>query len=412
MKAEVKDVITEGSSYCYLVSIKLSDYIKNLPDNYMNYEVQREIVNNTYLDNLIQTIIDNRHIPLMVLVAENSDLKPINKIIDLGAFKVLDGLQRTYRLKVIYDTIALAADELAVNPDITDVGRLQLSRQFNVKLALINSSVLILEKLLAYVKRQEVSVSESLNKLYDRRQWFELWVGLEPREEVNKMLILNAGHKAVKNQHQLELLFSNMLPLFKQLGFKGFTVIREKEVPSITYSKNRIPGQFHFSHLITAILSFNAGKPITNNVNLIQKTQAEDFDDSIFDHLINYNFFYQFIGTLMGLDKKLTARYDGAAVKWLGRETSLTGLFAACGKYAQEHEISSVESLQILEKKIGDHPDVLRLDTFEIVRNSMDLAKINIGSVNKRAVFLATNDILNDITTAADWLAYFKKEQW
>lgn len=409
MKAEVKDKITEGSAFCYLVSVRLSEYIGNLPDDYMNYDVQREIVNNSYLDNLIQTIIDKRHVPLMVLVAEDENLRPENDIIKVGSFKVLDGLQRTYRLKVIGDTISLAIEALATDPGIGDLNRLALSKQFKAKLGAINSSVLILEKLLFFAKKQTDLGINALRKLYDRPQWFELWVGLTPPDEVNKMLILNAGHKAVKNQHQLELLFSNVLPLFKKTRFENFEVKREKEISSISYSKNRIPGQFHFSHLITAILSFDSGKPITNNVNLIQKAQTEDFDDSIFDKLINYEFIDYFISTLMALDKKLTARYNDVAVKWLGRETSLTGLFAACGKYAQEHGGHAAEALNTLETKIGDQPDVLRLNEFEDVRNSLDLAKVNIGTVNKRAVFLATDDILNDRTDGANWQLYFNK---
>lgn len=411
MKAEIKDQILEGNATCYLVRAKLTDYIASLPANYRNYEVQREIVNNTYLDNLILTIIEKRHIPLMVLVAEDPGLKPEDEMISISSFKVLDGLQRTYRLKVIADTINLAADGLNTNNDLINFSRMQLSREFKEKLAEIQSSVLLLEKLLGYLKRWPAADSGHLWELYDRWQWFELWVGLEPRDEVNKMLILNAGHKAVKNQHQLELLFSNMLPLFKNANLKGFEVIREKEVSSTSYSKNRMPGQFHFSHLITAILSFYSGKPITNNVNLIQKAQAEDFDNSIFENLINYDFIYQFIETLMYVDERLTQQYYGVAVKWLGRETSLTGLFAACGKYGQEKKLSSVSALQMLSRKVGDNPSALRLDLFEDERNSLDLAKINIGTVNKRAVFLATSDILNDLTAAASWPAYFKNER-
>ena len=134
MKAEVKDKITEGSAFCYLVSVRLSEYIGNLPDDYMNYDVQREIVNNSYLDNLIQTIIDKRHVPLMVLVAEDDNLKPENDIINVGSFKVLDGLQRTYRLKVIGDTISLAIEALTTDPGLSDLTRLALSKQFKGKL--------------------------------------------------------------------------------------------------------------------------------------------------------------------------------------------------------------------------------------------------------------------------------------
>lgn len=409
MNAEVIDEVKEGGAVCYLIRAKLTDYITSLPSDYREYEVQREIVNNSYLDNLIQTIIEGRHIPQMVLVAEDSKLHPNRGVITTGAFKVLDGLQRTYRLKVIYDTIYFAMNEAEKSPEILDLVRNQLSRLYRIQLTDIKSSAILLEKLLSFVKLKANRNPKLLLNLLDRWQWFELWVGLEPAEEVNKMLILNAGHKAVKNQHQLELLFSNILPLFKNAKHAGFEVIREREVSSISYSKNRIAGQFHFSHLITSVLSFNAGNPITNNVNLIQKAQAEDFDDAIFEKLISYSFIDQFIDVLMLLDSKLTSEYGDAAIRWLGRETSLTGMFAASGKFMKLRNISAEKALNELGQKIGENPTSLNLSNFEDMRNSLDLAKVNIGNVNKKAVFDAIFDLLAGNIDYILWNGYFNK---
>lgn len=410
MNAEVIDEVKEGTAICYLIRAKLTDYITSLPSDYRDYEVQREIVSNSYLDNLIQTILERRHIPQMVLVAEDSALQPEGGKISTGAFKVLDGLQRTYRLKVIYDTILLAIKETSMTQDILGFGKNQLSRLYRNQLSEIKSSALLLEKLLTYVKIKADNDPQALLGLLNRWQWFEIWVGLEPADEVNKMLILNAGHKAVKNQHQLELLFSNILPLFKNTKHAGFEVKRERDISSISYSKNRVSGQFHFSQLITSVLSFNAGNPITNNVNLIQKAQAEDFDDSIFEKLINYDFIDRFIDTLMLLDKKLTAEYGDLAIRWIGRETSLTGLFAASGKHMKENSISAAAALEEIVDKIAGNASSLNLRNFEEMRNSVDLAKVNVGNVNKKAVFEAVHDILAGKTNYIQWSSYFKKE--
>jgi len=409
MNAEVIDEVKEGRAICYLIRSKLTDYITSLPGDYRDYEVQREIVNNSYLDNLIQTILEGRHIPQMVLVAENSKLRPDNGTIAIGAFKVLDGLQRTYRLKVIYDTILFAIEEAEKSIDIFGFSRNQLSRLYRNQLSSIKSSAVLLEKLLTYVKVKTNNDPKLLLDLLDRWQWFELWVGLEPADEVNKMLILNAGHKAVKNQHQLELLFSNILPLFKNTKHAGFEVKREREISSIAYSKNRISGQFHFSHLITSVLSFNAGSPITNNVNLIQKAQADDFDDTIFEKLISYDFIDRFIDSLMLLDNKLTTEFGDAAIRWLGRETSLTGLYAASGKFMKENSVSAAAALDEMGTKIAGNPSSLNLSNFEEMRNSVDLAKVNVGNVNKKAVSEAVFDLLSGKTNHIQWDTYFRK---
>lgn len=409
MNAEIIDEVKEGKAICYLIKAKLIDYITSLPGDYRDYEVQREIVSNSYLDNLIQTILEGRHIPQMVLVAEAGILEPKNNVIVTGSFKVLDGLQRTYRLKVIYDTILLAIEETNKSQEILGLSRNQLSKLYRSRLSEIKSSAILLEKLLLHVKLKADHNPETLLNLLDRWQWFELWVGLEPPDEVNKMLILNAGHKAVKNQHQLELLFSNILPLFNNTKYIGFEVKRERDISSISYSKNRIPGQFHFSQLITSVLSFNAGTPITNNVNLIQKAQAEDFDDTIFEKLISYDFIDKFIETLMLIDNKLTAEYGDLAIRWLGRTTSLTGMFAAAGKFMKVREITAFQSLNEMSQKISQNPSFLDLASFEKMRNSVELAKVNIGNVNKKAVFDAIFDLLTEKTTNIRWNEYFNK---
>ncbi|RZL69056.1 MAG: hypothetical protein EOO93_02645 [Pedobacter sp.] len=410
MNSEVIDKLVEGNATCFLIKAKLADYIKSLPEDYRSYEIQREIVNNTYLDNLIQTILDSKHIPQMVLVADSENLIPNSGVLNTGTFKILDGLQRTFRLKVIYDTISLAVVEIEKSSDILSLSRIHLSKYYKEKLDKINSTSSLLYKVFGYYKSHQILKAEHLFELFDRWQWFELWVNLEPKDQVNKMLVLNAGHKAVKTQHQLELLFNNLIPLFKKLDLNGFELIREKEVTTISFSKRRVEGQFHFSHLINAILSFNAGKPLTNNVILVQKTQSEEFDDALFDKLIHYEFLYKFIKCLLYLDSKISKIYGDLGIKWLGRDTTLTGIFAAAGNYAELSNLSSEEALENLERKIGDNPGVLRLDEFEFKRNSLDLAKVNIGSVNKRAIFRATNDILTNQIVALNWDQYFSKE--
>src|SRR5690554_6174009 len=107
MKAKILDKFNDEDSTCYLSSINLEDYISGLPDNYKSYEVQREIVNNSYLDNLISTIINHNHIPPIVLVVDEENYELQNSSLKISEFKILDGLQRTFRLKMIYDTIKL-----------------------------------------------------------------------------------------------------------------------------------------------------------------------------------------------------------------------------------------------------------------------------------------------------------------
>ncbi|MBL7858929.1 MAG: hypothetical protein JNM57_14660 [Cyclobacteriaceae bacterium] len=411
MKGIVLDKITEGSGACYLVKIKLRDYIESLPEDYKDYEVQREIVANVYLDNLIQTVLEEKHIPSLVLVSESENFQITGSNFEVSNFKILDGLQRTFRLKSIFETIRLLINEYPNNPGILNLSKIQLSKLYKSQLENFGGSSIQLGKVVETVKSGKKSIQD-LDSLFDKYQWFEIWTGLSEKSEVEKMLVLNAGHKPVKTKHQLELLFRNIIPILQKRNYKEFSVKREKEISSTNFSKQRVVGQFHFSSLITALLSFSEGRPLTSNIDLIQKKQSDYFDDKIFDELLKYEFLDEFINTLLSFDKALFQHYGNEGTKWFGRETTLVGFFAAAGKLSQENESTLPQnSLELLKEKLLGNPDILALDVFERVRNSQDLAKINIGTINKRAVYNGIYDILTGRSKSIVWEKYFKNEE-
>lgn len=406
MKATILSKFEENQSTCFLVNISLEEYISGLPKDYKSYEVQREIVKNTYLDNLVMTIINHQHIPPIVLVVEDENIKIKDDYLEISEYKILDGLQRTFRLKIIFDTIKILTSLWdKESASLIDMNRLTLSKKFKEQLSEIDGDSLILYRLKEFAKEKGKS---ELENLFKRNQWFEVWHGLSSDKEVEKMLILNAGHKPVKTKHQLELLFRNILPILQKVDFPTFNLVREKDVSSIQYSKDRTPGQFHFSHIITAILSLNEGKPQTTNTNLIQKSQTDSFNDEVFDKFLNLDFLKDFIKSLLEIDTAVTQRYQEKGVKWMGRETSLAGMFAATGKLIHEKNIAPREAIAILRDKIVENPNLLNLDQFEEQRNSLDLAKINIGNVNKTAVYDGIYSILIESSQSINWAVSFK----
>ncbi|MGC4100190.1 hypothetical protein [Ferruginibacter sp.] len=223
------------------------------------------------------------------------------------------------------------------------------------------------------------------------------------------MLVLNAGHKPVKIKHQLELLFRNLLPIFKKIKLDDFKLIREKETSSISYSKNRVFGEFHFSHLITSIISFKIGEPVTTNTDLIKDIQTKELDINEYKEFFTYDFFIEFIKFLLMLDKYLQRNYEIDGIRWVGRETALDGLFAALGKYSQEQKISPLKTLQTFENLIKQNNKLFNLGEYEKERNNLELSKINIGNVNKRSVFNAMYDVLSQRVKVINWKNYFNK---
>ncbi len=411
MKSPILDEIYEGTSNCYLSKITLKDYINSLPEGYKEYEIQREIVKNTYLDNLIDTVLENKHIPPIVLVVDegNYSVSKNKKELHIKEFKIIDGLQRTFRLKLIWDTMQFFIAQMHKDKEILGLNRIQLSRKYSNDLEKINSNSKILNSIIKFYSENIHPDSEQqIKKCFENNQWFEVWTNLTPEEEVKKMLILNAGHKPVKTKHQLELLFRSLIPIVKKVDLVDFVLIREKEMSSITYSKQRKYGQFHFSHLITSVLSLDEGKPVTTNVNLVHRTQESDFEFERFEKYFNYDFLHLLISSLLRLDKSLTKQYKKLGIQWVGREVSLVGLFAALGKYAQENTLKPVSSLEYFKTEIIDNPACLNLEEFEIIRNKLNLSKVNIGTANKNAVYNGIFDILTGVKTVVNWSNYFK----
>ena len=409
MEGEVIDIFQEKSGRCYLSKIALKDYVTGLPENYKDYDVQREIVKNTYLDDLITTVLDKNHIPHIVLIVDDGDYSVRKNKITVSYFKILDGLQRTYRLKTILDTLYLFKKEIDNSKNIFDLTRLDISKQYKDRLEKINSNSSILYKIIEHFKNLKDIIKE-YESILAISHWFEVWTGLTPEAEVTKMLILNAGHKPVKTKHQIELLFINIIPVVKKINFPEFTLLREKEVTSLKFSKDRSLGEFHFSTLITSILSLSQGKPLTSNVDLIQKTQGDYFEDSIFEEFLSFKFLKQFIDTILSIDKSLSDEYkkDRIGLRWMGRETSLVGMFAAAGRLVTEKNLTPSTAILMLKTTILKKPSLLALYEFEKERNSLDLAKINIGNINKKAVYNGIYEILQGKSNKINWSNYFK----
>lgn len=414
--------IEKGNKICHLCTFTLKEYMENLPNDFMNYNIQRGIISNIYLDNLVETVLKNAHIPPITLVktVENSQrliTNPSNTI-DISNFRILDGLQRTYRLKVIWDTILFLEENM--DESIFHLSKYQISRKYNESLREINSSTSLLIKLISFCDEEENSIEE-LKKCYDIKQWFEVWTNLSPEDEIEKMLILNAGHKQMSLQHQLELLFLNLLPMLNNFGKQideDFKLFREKEITSATYSKRRKKGQFYFPHLISATLSFIEKDVITTNTNLIKKMQEVDSTYKEMKNYINYNFLEELVKFLVKLDEFLFSRYGEDGVKWISRETVMIGLFGALGKYSTckkngEPPEKVLEEFLFLLTTSDRNQDFLNIVMYNECRASIDLGSVNIGYITKNAIFRGIYELLyNQFCEPINWNIWFKGDNY
>jgi hypothetical protein len=407
MIAHILDQRDEGSSVCFLARLSLEDYIAALPETYKAYDVQREIVSNVYLDHLVNTVLDKRHIPPIVLVVDAGGFSKDASELKIESFKILDGLQRTYRLRSIRETIryALNAEQSKLN-EFLSWSKFKFSRHFSEDLRGIESNTDVLRSIFEAISKH--GPDNVLETYTQNNQWFEIWTGLTPEEEVRKMLTLNAGHKPVKTRHQLELLFMNLLPVLRADVGSTFQLVREKEVGATQFSKDRTCGSFHFAHIITALLSLYSGKPIAPTTDLIQGIQNDGNVDE-YSEFMQPEFLRLFVDVIVKLDQVISEAYGDVGTRWMGREVSLAGLFAGVGAVALERNIPREQVLDSLQEIITRTPKMLNLEEFEAERNSVELSKVNIGNINRNAVLRATETILKDNgNTPINWRDFFK----
>jgi hypothetical protein len=400
MKFKILDRKNENGSVCYLCKLPLREYVSNLPQTYKEFEVQRGIVSNKYLDRLAESIAEKKHIPAIVLVSDELNISDDESYLEVRDFDILDGLQRTHRFKVIYDSLLLLKSTY-VSGNFTSISK--FSRKYSSELKRIDSSSKLLRILEKY---NPASLADPLDFFDGNDIWVEVWTGLEKKDQVKKMLLLNAGHKSVNIKHQLELLFLGTRLKLEDLLDGDVDIIREKEISSIQYSKNRKINTYHFSHIISSLVALSAGGLVNTNSDFVSNLQAGEVDSVDLIDGFDIALLTEFMRFLSALDHALENEYKEVGVKWIGREVVLVGLFGAIGNYAKEEGCEINTLLNELTGDVVNLSKLLKLKGFEGARNRVQLNKVNIGNVNRKAVFECVHAIITKAPVES-WSVYF-----
>ena len=394
----------DGNIVCYLCGCSLKQYIEKIPKNYQDNIIQRGIVKNKYLDRLVGTIVSNDNIPTITLVSDNLEIENGGKLLKLTEYRILDGLQRTYRLIEIWKGMVLF-DSIHDKSSLIEMNKLRVSKEYAGRLMEEGSTLDVFMALI-----NEYKYKGSIDRYWDYYnrgvQWFEIWENLSPKQETEKMLILNAGHKEVDIGHQIELLFINLLPKLNEICVSrgGIGIIRNREKDGMQYSKNRRKGEFYFPHIISALISYESRKPIVVNRDLVNRLQQDDYIETSDE--IDYEYLEKVISFLLELDEKLYIYFGDEGTKWLAKETVLDGLFGALGKAGEGKELYDVFNEFI------SHVELLNISDFEYTKNnSVEINKVNLGSKTKSAIYNAVLDLLDGKIRTVEWKKYFGGEK-
>ncbi len=395
----LKDMDLQNGKKWYLAVCNLLEYLESLKDEFFNYDIQRRIVKNSYLDKLWTTIYSGDPLPSITLTAnvkEDIDNSSVDE------FEILDGLQRSFRLWAIK-----YLDDLLKRMNTQDVSVLiEAMREDENGKRLLDSKVInrsILRKLLT---NDKINI-ENLMKCYAKQDIvLNVWSGLNDEEIINKMLTLNAGQRSVSSTHQFELMF---LHYFKKLEVpRGVQIIRERDEEYFSVkNKERKCGQILMSSIIIAIQSLIERKPVR-----IQTVNALRINDSVVEES-SASFFTKdnleaFINRLLELDEKF---YNVQIGSWIMKDTTLSGLFAAIGAvYNQEWTYNVPSMLDFIHNKITVLNDKnINYNEFQGAYNNLSSVTVNIGNAVRKAVYIYFKNLF--LNKPMSWQEAFNRNE-
>jgi hypothetical protein len=394
----------------YLCKGNLLEYLSNLKKDFYEFAIQRRIVKNQYLDSLYNTIKSGDPIPVLTLTFSGASLpnKSGTSELNMSNVEILDGLQRTFRLWA-YKTLSEKYSGEKDKEIVSFARKLKDMNPLLFESGVINTSLI----------RKMVADNEILNianafESFDI--YFIVWAGLTEKEVVQKMLVLNAGQKAVSTTHQFELLFLHFFDQIKKSNIE-IKLFREKDnLASEIKNGRRKPGYFMFSSFIVGLQSFVEQKPLrVSTEDPIGIGSEEESDPILYDLVFNIEYLNVFISLLVSLDNTIFEKEGTPGLEWFVKETTLAGVLAAVGSSIKFREIrtaaelkdQSIEAFAKLEKAVrtkGFKVEIYRMEFANISSRA-----INFGTFIRKTTMEYTTTLLSN--ELPDWHDLFIKTQ-
>ena len=389
----------ENESNCYLCEGNLKEYLENLSSKYDDYDIQRGLVNNFFLEKLANTLKNKTFIPPIILVLSKTldqDKKDKELIVQKGDFNILDGLQRTMRLKKLYEATKFIDKYPEIKELTSNIKKRKFFRENNKNEFSTEADFII-----------KVIDNDLTLKEFDRNQWFEIWENLDKAKQIEKMILFNAGHKSMDIKHQLELIFLNSVDLdkYKEQCTKDFIenkceketiyIIHSKEISTRSFYNKKRKKDIHFTLLIDSIIALEKKKPFKIDQKSIVDFQEKYEEYKIIQRIVsNEKNIETLIQFFCFLDEIFCNEYNEKGLEFLGRESVIIGLFSAIGNFIKVDNFE--ESLEDIKNKIKNKISNYNLNKFEEMKKNVDITAFNIGDIMKDTVYYLTLATLED----------------
>jgi len=393
-KLKILSNYSEKDAICYFSEANLYEYLENLDEKYDEYDIQRGIVNNHFLEKLANTLKNKEFIPAIILVS-NKNIEVNNSrefFIEKGKFKILDGLQRTMRLKKLLEATKFIEKFRADIKDLSSIKLRKFFREENKKLGFKTEADYIIKAI-----KNNLSIED-----FNRVQWFEIWNNLDREQQIHKMILFNAGHKSMDIKHQLELIFLNAIELekydkcdydneIKRCEKEEVCLIHSKNISTRSFYNKKRKNDIHFTLLIDAIIALEYKKPFKIDQKSILNFQESYEEYEIIQKIVSKHI-EKLIELFSFLDNLFCRYYDEKGLELLGRESVIIGLFAAIGNYISINDFDS--SIEDIKNKLSNNIKFFDLNEFEQMKRNVDVTSFNIGDIMKETVYYLTLQIL------------------
>ncbi|MEI7513340.1 MAG: hypothetical protein WCJ74_01830 [bacterium] len=375
----------------------LAEYLESLKKDFYNFSIQRKIVKNQYLDTIVTTIKQGDPIPLITLTYNETGLEPIvgdDVNINMDNIEILDGLQRTFRLWA-HDILIKEYDKRQIVEPTTFAK--EIKNQFPI---FFDTGILSLTKVKKFYAENEFQQIKSAFKDFDI--YFIIWVNLPPKKVIHKMLVLNAGQRSVSKTHQFELLF---LYLWEDLQKEqlGISLYREKdEKANKIKGGERNAGDYMFTTVIVGLRSFLEKKPLRVSIGDLDISELgqEESSRGINEEIFSADFIRSFLQHVKEIDEAVITKEGDEGKKWFVKDTTLSGILAGLGKYAEINENSDIDYLlQIAEQSFKELLQKTKDVGFNLVEfkqqyNILSSRSVNIGNFIRKVVMNYTITLL------------------
>lgn len=379
----------------FLGKVSLLDYIESLTEENFNYDIQRGIVPNAFLDTILEAINDKKPLPPISIVTKNIIMNSGSSCIN--GFNILDGLQRTFRLWIYYRLASLA---LQKNSD----DYRSITQEFRKTCDCYTMAVSPRQVRKLFNHESEVNIWNLKDKYAKYDLYLYIWTNLSTEQEIKQMIILNAGQKQMNLNHQFELMY---MRLFSENTFDhdDIKILRSKDGKI----KNRKIGEYALSSVIIGIQSFINAKPMRLSRELLY--QDTDFSTDInvpsAESFFTRSFVQNFLDLLYELDKKISTNQENS--DWFAKDTTLSGMMAGIGETIKILHLGTNNILEGMRECISMINDIndFTIDKYDQSYDGLSSVKINIGLIVRKAVMNYTSDLL--VNRHKSWDDAFKK---